>query len=63
MCLTVGLQTRYDILSPVGLYRTVARVRSGTVREDEVRESAVGLFVQATSRWRPWFRTVLGSSW
>ena len=58
--LTAGLQIRYDILSPVGLYHTEARARLGTVREDDVQELGAGVFVQATSRWRPWFRTDFG---
>lgn len=58
--LTIGLQTRYDVLSPVGLYHTEARVRLGTVRQDDVRESGTGVFLETESRWRPWLRTVLG---
>ena len=58
--LKVGAQTRADFLRPVGLYRTQARNRLGTVREDEVTEWGSGVFVEAESRWRPWFRTVVG---
>jgi hypothetical protein len=58
--LTVGVQSRYDILSPVGLYHTEARARLSTVREDDVHELGAGVFVDATSRWRSWFRTELG---
>ena len=34
--LTVGLQSRADFLSPVGLYHTEQRLRLSTVREDDV---------------------------
>jgi hypothetical protein len=56
----VGLQTRADIINGLGLHRTQARVRHGTVRQDRVRETGTGLFVETESRWRPWFRSVLG---
>ncbi len=57
---TVGVESRYDILSPVGLYHTAARLRLGTVRQDDVRELGSGVFVEAQSRWTPRFRTVVG---
>jgi len=58
--LKMGAQTRGDFLSPVGLYRTQARARLGTVRQDEVTEWGSGVFVEAESRWRPWFRSIVG---
>ena len=58
--LTGGIQGRYDIVSPVGLYRTAARTRIGTVREDDVRELGTGVFVEARSRWTPWLRSEVG---
>jgi hypothetical protein len=57
---TVGLQSRADVLSPVGLYRTERRARLGVVRQDDVSETGTGVFVEAQSRWRPWFRSTLG---
>ncbi|HKA60702.1 MAG TPA: TonB-dependent receptor [Gemmatimonadales bacterium] len=57
---TAGVQTRYDVLSPVGLYRTEARQRLSTVRQDDVREWTSGVFLKAESRWTPWLRSVLG---
>ena len=56
----VGLQTRYDRLSPVGLYNTVERVRHGTVREDRVREGSAGLYAENSTQWLPWLRSVAG---
>ena len=58
--MTLGLQTRADLIDGVGLYRTQRQVRHATVREDRVHQVGSGLFVQAESRWRPWFRSVLG---
>jgi hypothetical protein len=57
---TVGTQLRADVIDGLGLHRTRARVRQGTVREDQVTESAAGVFVEARSQWRPWLRSVLG---
>ena len=58
--LTLGVQTRADLIEGVGLYRTQRQVRHATIREDRVHQVGSGLFVQVESRWRPWFRSVLG---
>lgn len=58
--LTLGVQTRADFIDGLGLYRTKARSRLRTVREDDVTEWGTGLFAEAVSRWSPWFRSVLG---
>jgi len=56
----VGLQVRHDRLDPVGIYTTVARIRTGTVREDRVRETSAGLYAENVVQWRPWLRSVAG---
>jgi hypothetical protein len=56
----LGVQTRTDFVSPLALYRTQTRERNGTVREDDVTEWGTGVFVEAESRWRPWFRSIVG---
>ncbi|MGK5041088.1 TonB-dependent receptor [Janthinobacterium sp. GB1R12] len=56
----LGVQARYDRLSPVGLYNTVDRVRQSTIREDRVREASVGLYGENTVQWLPWLRSVAG---
>ena len=56
-----GVQTRYDRISPLGLYATVARQRLATVREDRVRQGSAGLYWENTAYWQPWMRTVLGA--
>ena len=57
---TLGLQTRHDVIDGIGLYRTQARNRHTTVREDDIFESSIGLYAEMTNHWTPWFRTVLG---
>lgn len=57
----LGVQTRADLIDGVGLYHTQDRVRYETVRQDNVRETGSGVFVEAESRWTPWFRSVLGA--
>jgi TonB dependent receptor/TonB-dependent Receptor Plug Domain len=56
----LGLQTRADFLDPVGLYRTQDRARLSTVRQDDVTEWGSGAYLEAESRWQPWFRSVVG---
>jgi hypothetical protein len=58
--LTFGLQTRTDIIDGIGLWKTRQRQRLSQVRQDDILESSIGLYGEATTRWTPWFRTVLG---
>jgi hypothetical protein len=58
--LRTGVQLRGDLIGGLGLAQTVARQRVQTVREDRVRQTGAGVFVEAQSHWRPWFRSVLG---
>jgi outer membrane receptor protein involved in Fe transport len=55
----VGVQLRQDRIN-VGLYDTVAQRRTGTTREDRVRETSAGVYVENQTEWPPWFRTVAG---
>jgi hypothetical protein len=57
---TLGLQTRHDIIDPIGLYKTEGQRRFNTVREDEVYEASVGVFAETTMRWTDWFRSNIG---
>ena len=54
-----GLQLRHDRIE-VGLFDTVARRRTATTRDDDVRETGLGLYVQNSTAWNDWFRSVLG---
>ena len=57
---TVGVQTRFDRLAPVGLYKTNARTVWSTVREDQVLQRSLSTWVQNDIRWSSWFRSVAG---
>jgi hypothetical protein len=56
----VGLQLRHDAIGTVGLYHTEARQVLGTVREDSVQETALGLYAQNETYWAPKLRTLAG---
>jgi len=56
----LGLQVRHDRLDPIGIYDTVARDRTATVREDRVREASAGLYAENVVQWQPWLRSVAG---
>ena len=58
---TAGLQTRYDDISPVGLYRTQDRVRYATVRQDEVQQVSYAAYVSQATHWTDWFRSEVGA--
>ncbi len=58
--LLVGAETRYDDIGTIGLYRTVARVRTSTTREDSVGQASVGIFAQHELQWTGWLRSSLG---
>ncbi|RYD46026.1 MAG: TonB-dependent receptor, partial [Verrucomicrobiaceae bacterium] len=53
---TVGLQTRHDLLDDIGLYNTTNTVRTSTVREDDVYEGTLGAYVTANYHVNSWFR-------
>ncbi|MEJ6000610.1 TonB-dependent receptor [Paucibacter soli] len=58
-----GLQWRHDQVGLLGLYDTVDRQRMHLVREDAVRQDALGLFAEARTQWSPWLRSSLGLRW
>jgi outer membrane receptor protein involved in Fe transport len=55
-----GVHVRHDDIGNVGLYRTVARRPLETIREDAVRQTSVGAFVQNETQWTPWLRSLAG---
>jgi len=57
---TLGAMLRYDDIDEVGLYRTAARERHGTVRRDAVEQRSIGVYYSAETRWSDRVRTVLG---
>jgi len=56
----VGGELRYDNISDANLYNTIARARTGTVRDDSVRWLSVGAFAEITIHWTSQLRTILG---
>jgi outer membrane receptor protein involved in Fe transport len=58
--LLVGADVRHDDINGVGLYRTRARQRLSTTREDDVQQTSGAVYAQITSRWNPTFRTTAG---
>jgi len=57
---TLGADIRYDRIGKVGLYRSVAGVRTGTVREDSVDEYGGALFGEAHFTLTPRLRLTTG---
>lgn len=57
---TLGLQSRTDIINGVGLFHTQRRQRFETVRQDDVRETGTGVYVNAASQWSAHLRSVVG---
>ena len=55
-----GVQLRRDNIAKVGLYDTVARGRVGTVREDSVRQTGLGAYIEHSLQWSEWLRSALG---
>ncbi|HEY0685707.1 MAG TPA: TonB-dependent receptor [Steroidobacter sp.] len=55
-----GLQVRHDDIDKVGLYRTVARERIDTTREDAVRQTSYGVYGSLDTRWSDHVRTTVG---
>ncbi len=54
-----GVSLRHDHVD-VGLLHTEARVPFDTVSNDHVSETGVAAWVQNTTTWLPWLRTLLG---
>ncbi|MBC3917881.1 TonB-dependent receptor [Undibacterium sp. CY18W] len=56
----IGVQLRYDKLSPVGIYNTVAQQRISTIRQDNVKEASAGFYAENSIQWLPKFRSIAG---
>ena len=54
-----GVSVRHDHVD-VGLLHTEARVPFATVSNDRVNETEVAAYLQNTTTWLPWLRTLLG---
>jgi hypothetical protein len=58
--LRVGAEIRVDDIDSVGLYRTRARERFDTIREDRVTQAQYSAFVSHNQHWTDWLRTEAG---
>lgn len=58
--LSLGVDWRRDDIDAVGLYRTLARERIGTIRADAVVQSSYALHGSVTTQWNGFVRTSLG---
>ncbi len=56
----VGLQLRRDDIGLIGLYRTRARQRVSTAREDAVAQTSTALWADTDVRWTRWLRSITG---
>ena len=56
---TVGFQVRADDIA-VGLYDSVARRVTSTLREDRVAQTLAGVYADNRVEWTPWFKTIAG---
>ncbi len=54
-----GLQVRQDRIR-VGLFDTVQRQVRSTTRDDDVRQTLLGIYAQSGIEFTPWLRSVLG---
>jgi outer membrane receptor protein involved in Fe transport len=57
---SVGWDIRQDRIAPVGLYDSVRRNRTGTTREDNVRETSYAIFFENQTSWTDLFRSIVG---
>jgi len=55
----IGADTRYDDVH-VSLHHTKARMFLASVEDDQVSETSVGGYAQATTHWTDWLRTIMG---
>ena len=56
---TVGIQMRQDQIR-IGLYDTAQRLTQARVRNDQVRQTMLGIYGQNEFSWSSWFRTIAG---
>jgi outer membrane receptor protein involved in Fe transport len=57
---TAGVQVRNDDIYKVGLYRTIARERFETIRQDSVRQRSYSSYVSLEMVWSELLRTMIG---
>jgi outer membrane receptor protein involved in Fe transport len=55
-----GALVRQDRIDKVGLHLTAARTRLSTVREDDVTQRSLGVYLQNQTQWLEKFRSIVG---
>ena len=60
LALRIGGDTRYDHIENVGLYDSVAGIRTNTIRQDQVDEFSAALYADAEFSLTPRLRATLG---
>ena len=55
-----GLRLRHDKIDEVGLFKTQSRRRIGTVRQDQVDQTSLGLYSETEVLWSDKLRSTLG---
>ena len=58
--LIAGAQLRHDRIGTLGLFNTVNRARTETVRDDKVQQTASALFGELKTPWTSWLRSTVG---
>ncbi|MEQ4564294.1 MAG: TonB-dependent receptor, partial [Acinetobacter sp.] len=56
----VGSSLRYDNIDGLGLHQTQNRQRFNTIREDDVKQTTLGVWGQNQIAWQPWLRSIIG---
>jgi outer membrane receptor protein involved in Fe transport len=57
---TLGASLRHDDVTELNLFNTVSRQRTGSIREDEVQETSIGLFAEFQFSFSERLRATLG---
>ncbi len=57
---SAGIQVRNDNITGLGLFHTMAQERLSTVRTDHVVQTSGSLYLQNSTTWTPFFRSVVG---
>jgi outer membrane receptor protein involved in Fe transport len=56
----IGVQGRYDYLSPLALYKTRNQQITGVITQGTVKEASAGAYLENTVQWLSWMRTTAG---
>lgn len=57
---SMGVQLRQDQIRPAGLYKSKKRDVTGVIRQDDVKQSSLGIWTQSELHWSSTLRSVVG---